>query len=1191
MVEQQTQQSQSPLNRVLHRLDRFSTSKPDLLQTPAERHLKDRCSSIGTFIEYWRMDRAAAAQQIRDAVDYYQKYGPEDKTAKERYQNMLVGYLFVVNRALFSGEKGSMDSYDKQKEKRQIEAVLRASNGEHLHMGTGEGKSTVVIPIAGIVESLMSARKDVVISTANGFLLDELRVNTEKFIGKLAQSEFFPDTITCTTSKGEETSHVPDPTAQVATREALSDGIYSQKTKERMEREAWGDFGKKHPDNTPQYLDVAPHPDMSRIHFATEKDLVFTYMDDPEAFASHCPKILMDEADVPYNRGTPYVKDKMTFTASPESVQEATDEWILYSMIADQVKPADIVAESGSYELSSQARSRIAKLDFDHITRNIKKDMLTYSWSESFAKSVNRLCEQTGVTFKPGEKKAFMLKMIKRMKEQYISGPAGNTDFASILTHMGDCIASMIKARERAYTIGHDGRVVVRDNYIDELLLSHKYGRDQQLAALAVAGRYELLERDVAYSSLHFQSFLHALADKLTLFSGTLMYPGALKGNIQKGSLASFIERETGRKVVLIAPPEIKKVPRPKLFDTPEAARIGLIDRLRNDVVGDNKPILVVDFSSITNAQKTYEAFVKEYGLDQVAFLPPKPSGNLKEEQEYEARLKEVTRKLAAGQIKVAVSTGAVGTGVNIVSPDGSFPDLRVAILGLPQKEQQIVQLIGRRRKSDLNANNLYYWHFSREEIDQLISIYEDDPRSGRIYLGRDDRSRQMVYKELDKVKDDPEKLLRFVIELMRVNQARVQENDKITIQFDRFYGLVSGLCEHELKQKIREEILHIPIHRSVDIESRVPEPISDAEFEKLYPSEDFHTQIPKQISNPKFTKESIGSVSDGIPIFENDHKTPYELYSRRDENGKLIYAIRKLHPKSLRITLIGQEGESREVKANNGLDIGDAVAFHIRQSDTDKYYRLEQRDGKVQLCEITEPKEITQVVNKQKVHTQMSRGLTPVDRDLTAKEKFQLDRYFDALGLPSSLFWKLQRSLHMYNPGSSTAFTNDPEQTRFQKWCEEVLAGFPTHAVGYGMNPSAISPLVQTMNDWFLQSKKEAQEYVDTRYAEFISKGFDEEGNLRPILYDKEIEDPSGYYVLDPGCTKDNDGNTIIGLGESRGRYALGYKNAQGRIYCLKDSRLGDDVDLFVDWTHTHGINVFSAASSPGRNMFFLKI
>ena len=65
-------------------------------------------------------------------------------------------------------EKFPHAKYDYEKETRQIEAVASLLDGNHLHMGTGEGKSAVVLPIYSIVHALTSSEHDAILSTGNG---------------------------------------------------------------------------------------------------------------------------------------------------------------------------------------------------------------------------------------------------------------------------------------------------------------------------------------------------------------------------------------------------------------------------------------------------------------------------------------------------------------------------------------------------------------------------------------------------------------------------------------------------------------------------------------------------------------------------------------------------------------------------------------------------------------------------------------------------------------------------------------------------------------------------------------------------------------------------------------------------------------------------------------------------------------
>jgi hypothetical protein len=54
-------------------------------------------------------------------------------------------------------------------------------------MGTGEGKSSVVLPIATIVEALTSKKKSAILSTINDKLLNDLETNVNFFVSKLPE--------------------------------------------------------------------------------------------------------------------------------------------------------------------------------------------------------------------------------------------------------------------------------------------------------------------------------------------------------------------------------------------------------------------------------------------------------------------------------------------------------------------------------------------------------------------------------------------------------------------------------------------------------------------------------------------------------------------------------------------------------------------------------------------------------------------------------------------------------------------------------------------------------------------------------------------------------------------------------------------------------------------------------------------
>ncbi|MFA5137014.1 MAG: hypothetical protein WC489_06535 [Patescibacteria group bacterium] len=824
----------SRMNRVIERLTSFTHNSASFIQERVEttqkwsknhlteRDLHKKVEEIERFRTYYRADMDEATERLRSEYSAFNEKMPQTSITKELLQTHLVGYLFEANRAMFAAEKGSMDLYDYAKEQRQIEGVLRALDGQHLHMGTGEGKSSVVIPIASVVEALTSDRRDIVVSSSNWTLVHELKTNIERYtkavdsIG-LAEGGFQLDD-----AKREDPDHKKaDDLRAGMEKEALESDSFSGESIDLNKQDHWDTYFEQltKKDGFEKLKARASKEKSPRIVFASEKDLVFTYMENKSQFASICPKIYMDEADTPFNRATPYQNVAEKFDVSPEEINQATDDWLLYFMTAQQVHEDDIVADQGSYALTERAMERLEKIRLEDIRHDIEQDADTSPWTASFRRGVEVIIDQRGMD--KAEATEFMRRIHNRLKERFPKHTQGEQALSlqEYVVAAGDKIAGMMKEEERAFTLDQSGKPVIRDSYIDELLSEHKYDRETQLAVLAISSRFEVLGRALAHRTVRFPTFIHAVADKLTCFSGTLLYPDPQSGKIKKGMLGAFLEEQTGRKVALISPPEVKTVPKPKLFATDEEARGNLIRG--SSLEQEDKPVLFIDFNGLKSTRQTYEALVARYGTDRVALLPPKPTGNEDEENAYQVLLNDLTTRLAQGELKAVVSSGVAGVGINIVAPDGTFPDLNIALLGVPASDQQLVQAVGRRRKPLKQGEQSFFWTLSLENLESSLSTYQKQATKYQISVGKNDWSREKMRRHLEKVKDKPEKLFETVLDLIQKKQQITREDTDMVIAYDAFFERFSELCMDKLEQRLRRDVLHLKDGQSMTRKQR----------------------------------------------------------------------------------------------------------------------------------------------------------------------------------------------------------------------------------------------------------------------------------------------------------------------------------------------------------------------------------
>ena len=141
------------LNNVINRLEAFTREKPT------------RNKKIQNWIYQFQKEPGKSSEIFKENYDSFN----QQPAKKADFQEVAAAYFFHLNRLSIP------ESYDEVKEERQIEAVLALLDGLHIHVGTGEGKSSVIFPIATIVEALTSDKKAAVLSTADDALLSELK--------------------------------------------------------------------------------------------------------------------------------------------------------------------------------------------------------------------------------------------------------------------------------------------------------------------------------------------------------------------------------------------------------------------------------------------------------------------------------------------------------------------------------------------------------------------------------------------------------------------------------------------------------------------------------------------------------------------------------------------------------------------------------------------------------------------------------------------------------------------------------------------------------------------------------------------------------------------------------------------------------------------------------------------------------
>lgn len=757
--------------------------------------------------------------------------------AQEAYKTQLTGYLFVRNKEEFVKTK-SADAFDEAKERRQVEGVIRSQFGEHLHMGTGEGKSTVVLPISALVEAATNKKRTVVVASANGLLVEELKENTVRISHLFDELHIGGETthVQAHDVESQEDKVTSTSNAQfieLKNKSFIRDGEIDERTTSEEKKRYWegvvrginGTAEEKHP-YLKEQQDKSIH-----LYFSDEKELVWQWMENKKAFEANCPPIFMDEAHVAFDKHGTYSKTSPSEALAPVDVQTGTAEWLTHYMVGGMIermkKSKALFAEEGGYELTEQAKERVRAIRIEDIEQDLeqrikhgRKHKTTIGYANAFYEGVDVIAKYVGV--KDDGQRAFTRRMLAEMKH-YISNP-DPTDLpidvdpvshnrASYLEKIGNQVAKFINLRDKIFTQRGD-RMVIRDAYTDELLEGHKYEPEAQVAIMAISKKFDPIKREVAHSTSTYTSFIHAVQNKFVAFSGTLMYPDARKGTMKKGSFARFLESTTRKQVHMIESTEIKPFPRPQIDETRNEMYGRMEWSLEQEFTYDmtnhaaRRPTLMVDFNGLESAVETYDRMRAKFGDSKVRLLLSRPTGGDKAGAiEYKRQLDKYRRQLAEGEIDMLISSGSAALGVNFEKSTGEFPNLRTVMVGLPDSEQRVTQTIGRRRMREHGTTN-HLWFTAMDDIELQLSHLEKSTR--KIFVGLHEQSRQQVVKTLRESTDNPEKMLDATLTIMeKVSAGRASDTDYQQM-YDEFLDReVVSYASAYMKRRIAREMLH----------------------------------------------------------------------------------------------------------------------------------------------------------------------------------------------------------------------------------------------------------------------------------------------------------------------------------------------------------------------------------------------
>lgn len=701
----------------------------------------------------------------------------------EENQAMLAGMFFALNRQQYNES-----IFDKNKEQRQVEAVSSFLSGFHLQMGTGEGKSTTVFPIVALVESLTNQKKSVILATSDESNLGDLEDSTRKLIHLAHRQNIELSGISIEKNSQNKPG---DSVQQRMVIQSLTSGQLSPETEDEIRKNYWKNILDETEDQY-GFIYRKKKDQKPRIILATDRDLVFSFADDKQRFISEAPEIYMDEADIPYNRKTPYKQTPPATFFAPDEVISSTISWITHQLIWQQLQSDDFKPGEKGYELTEEAAQRI---------KSIRLTAIIEEKPFQFDRLVSLISKRLGLTTE--QRKAVGEKLLTTFKagdavnsQTRISEESDITVAESLNEEIARRLSGFYKKSGVFYKSSKNQEgVFVRDHYIDQILEDHQFTPDDQIAILAIEGKYDFVPLDQpARKTLTFPTFVSAIREKLHCASGTLKFPNSETKKIEETNFSHFLKTYTGRKIYDITQPEIKDLPRPEILDNDDDAVEKLAEGVKK--LQGKKPVLVISYD-IDSSQKIFKRLKKTYGK-KVQYIPTKPS-NPGDIIEYNKKVKKYYRQLADGDIDVLVSSGASGFAVNIVKSDGSYPDLHITLHNLPANRQLLMQNLNRRRK----PGSEFSWYISRQYLDLYLMLFEEKTDLLSHFLGKIDALD--IRQRLDRVRENPDLALPLVLDILKQAERFESVDDEFSIVYDSVVEQLNQRIEDKIIDKLLE--------------------------------------------------------------------------------------------------------------------------------------------------------------------------------------------------------------------------------------------------------------------------------------------------------------------------------------------------------------------------------------------------
>ncbi len=451
------------------------------------------------------------------------------ENTKETLQDELIVRLIAYSRQNFHETKDR--KYDFEKEKKEIIAILHLLQRNHVHLPTGFGKSTIVLPVATIIHALTEGESPI-LATVNSNLKADLTHSLQKTMVAL------PKELQPTVENVEKTTDTTTFGESIWRSRIKSDSYINPFTK------------------------TCARP---TIRLTDDRTLVFETITDPFCW-KHLPTVYFDEAHVPFDRGSPYVTTKDA-PLSEMAKEDCRNQWTVIQAIATNLTTEHFDNIKGQFTLN-RAGYAIVEQAITSLGLQALENPVFRRWLENQKKddAGDDTGDETGL-MTLGYTLANDLALVKNYK----CGVHYSYDQDNQLIVRDPYLGQLLKTHHF-------------DPYVELAIRS----RDNQYRDLN-------LGTASAGQITHFPSFItQILGGNIRTTSGTLLFGDLQTGKAKKSAFAQFLESHTQGKVVEVDW-RVKSLPRPEIFDDTTStinslvARLGEIDAQTTD----RKPTLI----------------------------------------------------------------------------------------------------------------------------------------------------------------------------------------------------------------------------------------------------------------------------------------------------------------------------------------------------------------------------------------------------------------------------------------------------------------------------------------------------------------------------------------------------------------------------------------------------------------------